>query len=273
MKGANLDFSNEYARNARLKPALLASLPVALVAVGYGLKSSVLLGSLYGPLAAVGFTYLLAHLTRDFGVRKQEELFRIWGGKPSVIKLRHRDISLNPHTRARYHERASELLGKPLPTAGEEEADPAAADSLYEAYSNVLLERTRNTKIFRLLFDELISYGFRRNLLAIRPVGLPLCALCLIVETGLLFRGFQLTGVFESTKAVFAGLDGFLLVCWWFLIRPSWVRRAADAYAERLLAASESLRESGKGAAVSEKRASKRGASKRSTRQVEKGTT
>jgi len=36
-------------------------------------------------------------------------------------------------------------------------------------------------------------------------------------------------------------LDLFLLLCWWFLITPDWVRRAAEAYAERLLAASENL--------------------------------
>src|ERR1700733_5702170 len=152
--GTNLDFLNEYSRNARLKPALLASLPVAFIALGYGLKSSVLLGALFGPLSAVGLTYLLAHLTRDFGVTKQAELFRTWGGKPSVTKLRHRDVSLNPYTRARYHANAAEALGRPMPTAEEEEADPVGADSLYEAYSNVLLERTRNTKTFRLLFEE-----------------------------------------------------------------------------------------------------------------------
>src|ERR1700721_1324639 len=150
MRGGNLDFSNEYASNARLKPALLASLPVGLLALGYGLKSSVLLGSIYGPLAAVGFTFLLSHLTRDFGVRKQEDLFRRWGGKPSVIKLRHRDLSLNSHTRASYHQWGTELLGRQLPTAKEEEADPSSADALYEAYSNPLLERPRNTKTFGL---------------------------------------------------------------------------------------------------------------------------
>jgi len=40
MKKPDLDVSNEYARNARLKPALLAALPLATLAVGFGLKSS-----------------------------------------------------------------------------------------------------------------------------------------------------------------------------------------------------------------------------------------
>jgi hypothetical protein len=241
MSKPDLDFSNEYARNARLKPALLMALPVGLLAAGFGLKSSVMLGVVFGPLAAAGFTYLLAHLTRDFGVRKQVELFQSWGGMPSITKLRHRDTSLNQYTRARYHVKAAELLGRPMPTALEEEADPGAADSLYEAYSNVLLERTRDTKAFRLLFEELVSYGFRRNLLGMKTLGLWLCFLCTVLEAGLLVRAFRITGDIEVSNAVFVGLDVFLLICWWFVITPDWVRRAAEAYAERLLASSESF--------------------------------
>lgn len=241
MSAAKLDFSNEYARSARLKPALLVSLPVALLAMTFGLKSSVLLGTLFGPLTAAGFTYLLAHLTRDFGVRKQVELFRSWGGKPSVTKLRHRDGSLNPHTRERYHEKAAELLGKRLPTAAEEEGDQAAADLLYEAYSNVLLERTRDTKKFHLLFEELISYGFRRNLLSLKTLGVWVCVFCLLAEMAVLVQAVRTGAGGVEATAVFAGLDSFLLVCWWFWIKADWVRRAADAYADRLLAASENL--------------------------------
>jgi hypothetical protein len=244
MTKANLDFSNEYSRNARLKPALLVSLPLATLAVGYGLKSSIMIGALFGPLAAAGLTYLLAHLTRDFGVMKQAELFRSWGGKPSITKLRHRNVSLNPHTRARYHQKAAELLGRPMPTVAEEEAEPAAADSLYEAYSNVLLERTRDTKVFRLVFEESVSYGFRRNLLSMKTLGFWLCVGCTLLEAFLVVRALRITGQIEISNAIFAGLDLFLLLCWWLVITPDWVRRAAEAYADRLLAASENLQTS-----------------------------
>ena len=276
MTKANLDFSNEYSRNARLKPALLVSLPLATLAVGYGLKSSIMLGALFGPLAAAGFTYLLAHLTRDFGVRKQVELFRSWGGKPSVTKLRHRDVSLNPHTRARYHEKAAALLGKRMPTPAEEAADPVAADSLYEAYSNVLLERTRDTKWFRLLFEELISYGFRRNLFAMRALGIWLCLVCTLLQAALLVRAVRIAGHIDTANAVLAGLDLFLLLCWWFLITQDWVRRAAEAYAERLLAASENVQmgaQSVPGAAVKRpRRDGTKGVAKDTMRRPEEGS-
>jgi len=239
-----LDLSSEYARNARLKPAFLVALPVAALAATWGLSASVLLGVVSGPLAAAGLTYLLAHLSRDFGVRKQETLFRNWGGKPSVAKLRHRDTTLNCVTRARYHQKAAELLGRSMPTAAEEEADPVAADLLYEAYSNLLLERTRDTKTYRLLFDELISYGFRRNLYGMKPLGATLSAFAVTLQTVSLVLAFRTGHQVDVTKAVFLGLNLFLLTCWLFMITPAWVKRSANSYAERLLAASENLQPS-----------------------------
>jgi len=238
---SDFDISSEYARNARLKPAFLVGLPVAAVAASWGLSASVLLGLVSGPLAAAGLTYLFAHLSRDSGQKKQEKLFLSWGGKPSIRKLRHRDTTLNPHTRARYHQKAAELLGKAMPTPAEEAADPAGADFLYEAYCNLLLERTRDTKIHRLLFEELISYGFRRNLYGMKSIAVLLASLCTAVESVSLYSAFRSTHQVETGKAIFLALSLFLLLCWLFAITPSWVKRAADSYAERLLAASENL--------------------------------
>ena len=240
-----IGLSDEYSRNARLKPALLVGLPVAFLAATYGLKFTVLLGAMYGPLAAAGVTFLLAQLSRDFGVWRQARLFKNWGGKPSVLKLRHCDPSLNRIMRARYHARAAELLGRPMPSAAEESADPEAADSIYDAFCALLLERTRDTKVFRLLFQELMNYGFRRNLLGMKPIGLSLCLACLAVQAVSVVHAFRLTGHVEILGALFLGVEAFLLLCWVSVIRPDWVRRAADAYAERLLSASEQLSASG----------------------------
>lgn len=235
------DLPDEYTRNARLKPAFLVGLPVATLAAAWGLKASVLLGSASGPLAAAGLTYLLAHLSRDLGQRKQVELFQSWGGKPSVAKLRHRDATLNLHTRARYHEKAAQLFGKPMPTAAEEAADPTAADLVYESYCNLLLERTRDTKAYRLLFEELMSYGFRRNLLGMKPIGLSFSAVCTGVEVAALAEALRMGREADAPTVGFLAVNIFLLACWILLITPDWVKRAADSYADRLLAASESL--------------------------------
>ena len=232
---------DEYSRNARLKPAFLVVLPVGLLVSVFGLKASVMLAAVSGPLATLGLTLLLAQIGRDFGKRKEPLLYLLWGGKPSVAKMRHRDPSMNKHTRARYHQKAEIVLGFSLPDVTSEENDPNAADAVYEAYSNLLLERTRDRKKFPLIFQELVNYGFRRNLWGMRPIGLTLSATCVVLEIGGVAYSalsHQMPSALALTSVL---LSIFLLACWIFLINPEWVRLVANAYAERLLASSEML--------------------------------
>lgn len=244
---------DEYSRNARLKPAFLVVLPVGLVISVFGLKASVMLAALSGPLATVGLTLLLAQIGRDFGKRKEPLLYLLWGGKPSVAKMRHRDSSMNKHTRARYHQKAEILLGFSLPDITSEENDPSAADAVYEAYSNLLLERTRDRKKFPLIFQELVNYGFRRNLWGMKPIGLLLSVLCLIFELGGIVRSALTHQVPSALNLSSLLIIIFLLVCWIFVINPKWVSLAANAYAERLLASSEMQQASGPDSIVGER--------------------
>lgn len=234
-------FLDTYNINARLKPALLTILPLGAVAVLMGLGVSIVTGAIAGPLSIFGFTALLSQVAREFGSRKEPALFADWGGKPSVAKLRHRDLTLNQHTKARYHMVASRLLGRPMPTVAEELKDPGEADSVYEAYSNLLLERTRDKQRFPLVFEELTNYGFRRNLWGMKPIG------CLIVLGSLTVQfvygafSFYHHARLAPVNLALLLMNLALSLCWVFVINPSWVKGAADAYAVRLLAASEQL--------------------------------
>ena len=235
---------DEYSRHARLKPAFLVILPVGMLVSALGLKVSVMLAALAGPMATLGLTFLLAQVGRDFGKRKEPYLYALWTGKPSITKMRHRDTTINVHTRERYHQKAAQLLGVSMPNADSEQSNPGAADALYEAYGNLLLERTRDGKKFPLIFQELTNYGFRRNLWGMKPIGLTLTTICLSsqvvwVLSSLFARRFPSALTISSLL-----ISTFLLACWVFLINPDWVRIAANAYAERLLASSEVLQQS-----------------------------
>lgn len=234
---------DEYSRNARLKPAFLTMLPLGILATAFGLKFSVMLAAFSGPLATVGLTFLLGQIGRDFGKRKEPYLYSLWSGKPSVAKMRHADTTLNVHTRDRYHEKAAQLLGIRMPTPISEHDDPRAADKIYEAYSNLLLERTRDKKQFPLIFQELTNYGFRRNLWGLKPIGLALTAFCLLFQVIWLLAGLPAHRLPSAASISSLAITTPLLFCWIFLINPHWVRIAADAYAERLLASSEMLTE------------------------------
>jgi hypothetical protein len=121
--------------------------------------------------------------------------------------------------------------GLQLPSETEETQDPVGADAAYEAAIGVLRERTRDANRFPLVHGENIRYGFRRNLLGLRPFGL---------AGSLLGLGAALVDAVVIRKATSAFLavavvDVLLLLFWWKTVTEAWVRRAAEAYAEALL--------------------------------------
>ncbi|MEN1374916.1 hypothetical protein AAIH49_33385, partial [Pseudomonas aeruginosa] len=61
-------------------------------------------------------------------------------------------------------------LGIDIPTAEEESANPDKADDIYIGATKRLRELTRTNK--QLLLKENIAYGFHRNMLAMKPVGI-----------------------------------------------------------------------------------------------------
>lgn len=151
---------DEYTRNARLKPAFLVVLPLALTVAVLGFKQSATEGTLFGLASSLGFTFLLAQLVRDTGKAKQAKLFQSWDGTPTTSMLRHRDLRLNHHTRARYHRKLRSMLPEiDLPTAEQERENVGQADSKYASCVDYLLSKTRDKERFQLLFQENISVG------------------------------------------------------------------------------------------------------------------
>jgi hypothetical protein len=235
-KPSSLD---EYDRNARLKPAFIAALPAGLLLAGLGARYSAAVGIVVGPLTAAGLAYFVVQIGRDFGKRKEQRLISLWGGKPSTARLRHRDGKLSSLTLGRYHKVAATLIGQQLPTKSEEEADPVAADSIYESVGDYLREKTRDKKSFPLVFKELVGYGFRRNLWGLKPIALTVSIACSAIQ--LISLGLHLVMHESPAEAslILTGTNLALLACWIFVINPAWVKLSADAYADRLLAACE----------------------------------
>jgi hypothetical protein len=189
-----------------------------------------------------GGTALLAQVARDGGKRKEAALFASWGGMPTVARLRHRDAA-NPMTLARWHAKLKKAMGNvKMPTAQQEAADPENADIVYDTCSTFLRGHTRSEKKFPLLFAENCNYGFRRNLWGMKPVGTAVVLTSLVIMIGLLIvdpsarRSAQFTAI-----ALGGGIDILLLAGWLFVFKPNWVRVPAEAYAQRLLEACETL--------------------------------
>jgi hypothetical protein len=236
-----LNISDTYVRRARLQPAMLVALPLALAVFAWSCSGLARWGVLWSVFVWCGGTALMAQVARDRGRLKEPGLYRSWGGKPTTRLLRHRD-ALNRVVLSRRHKRLQLLVtGVRIPSAEAEEADQEGADQVYDACTAFLLEKTRSKEHFPLVFEENCSYGFRRNLWGMKPLGLLTSTLGLVAVLVPVVVSLRAGTVPALIVFVCGGFCLLLLVGWLTWFTPEWVRIAAEAYAERLLAACENL--------------------------------
>ncbi len=236
--GRTLDI---YSIKARWSPIFLVVLPLLLLCVAL-IPSLPAWHKLWPLLAGGGVIVLIDQLGRDAGKRLQPALWTSWGGAPTTVALRHRDTA-NPVLLHRRHEQLRAITGLVLPTEAEERAAPVAADHVYEAATAILIARTRQRhRDFPLISVENRNYGFRRNMLGLRPWGMWLASVAaLAAAAGLAITLVGITKFSEGFLGAALAISIVALVIWWRAITPAWVKRAAESYADRLLEAAESL--------------------------------
>lgn len=232
--------TDSYDRQARATPALMVVLPLLLPLVAhYGLKHPALTAVL-AVLSSCGAIYTLSSIARGRGKALETKLIAKWGGLPTTIALRHRDTHLDLVTKRGYHEAIASKLNIKMPSVEEERLDPDAADDSYKAAGVKLRELTRADK--KLLLKENIAYGFHRNMVAMKPIGIVVCMVAL-VYCALLSKAFLWHLPYFDIDALAAlGIDaglGFLVALamlgfWLFHFREDLVKTFGYAYADRL---------------------------------------
>jgi hypothetical protein len=244
-----MKFVDVYDLRARVLPALLCVMPAPLV-----------LWSFYGDQAnwwssgvtiavTCGFMFLLSRVAREAGKRLQDQLFREWGGPPTTQLLRHCDDRIDRHTKTALHARLGRLCGIAFPTAVNETKDPRDADEAYRAGARWLLDHTRDTAKYALLFKENINFGFQRNALGLKWIGVAIAlasALALLIKGGVLSLArpyVHLANLSSLTPAMALSLllCFVLLAIWLFAITPAAAKRTAFAYSDRLLEAANTF--------------------------------
>ena len=240
----NLNSSfDRYSLQARVWPALLVLFPLLVTLILWEPRVYELAVGLSGLALASGAILLLANIARSMGRKVEPSLFEKWEGKPTTLWLSHADDNLDDHTKARYHKFLSEHVADWTELSPEEESkDPDAAAATYDSATKWLKERTRNQEEFGLVFKENVSYGFRRNLFGLKKVGLAISVLCGIGNAwALCARSLDSEELSHPEGLASLILSLLMIVAWAFIIRPSWVRDAADGYARALLAACDQI--------------------------------
>lgn len=231
-------FLDAYTLRARLFPAIIAAAP-ALAALALLISwDRIALSNVIATVALVVLLFTLADFARRRGVRVEPRIFERMGGKPSVTMLRHGDTTIDEGTKARYLAFLANQIGRSAPTAEEEVVDQGGADQFYEQCGILLRESTRDAKKFPILFSELVTYGFRRNLLGLKwpalALNLIVVAICAVFLWLKVFPDADRVGLVFIVAAIHA-LYVACVVTW------RGVEQAARTYARQLILSCETL--------------------------------
>lgn len=235
-----MGFLDAYIIRARLFPAILAISPfIALVAITVSWNALSLPQTITTVAVGVLF-FAFSDLARRLGKRTEKDLFKETGGVPSNNLLMHLDTTFDPTTQERYRKFVGDLIGEKAPSAENEAKDPAAARAYYIRVGNWLRENTRDHKEFQLLFEENITYGFRRNLYGIKWPALVLNLLVLLTCGVILYLNKFSAGTISQVEMVgaFAAVHAMYFV---LAVTRKGVVAASNQYARQLILSSETL--------------------------------
>jgi hypothetical protein len=244
MSMALLDaFLDRYTLLARQRPALLMLFPLLVAAVVIFPALQSWWATLLAVTGTCGVAVALSEFAQAKGKATEPGLLQLWDGLPSVGMLRYRDTRLDPTTKVRYKAFLEEHVPDlHFPDEASERKSPTDADTAYQSSTRWLLAQTRDKKTFALLFQQNISYGFRRNCYGLRWYGLGSCIVALLALIAA--ASYNMTSQAKVDGEIFVA--GFVSAgAFWFwlsAVRPSWVKIAANAYASELLAACDKLK-------------------------------
>ena len=222
---------------------MLAIVPVAIFVAailpeGMSLKGILLRFTPFVALAALSF--VASQIGADFGRRLEKRLWTKWGGPPTTRFLRHRNHEYNDITRHTLHERMS-LLGFKVPTEDDESHDPKYADDCYAAFVAEIRRSTRDKRKYPLVHKRLIDYGFRRNMLGLKWVGLGIAVtVSLLCILHILWK-WDVAGLVNPIFFISVFSTG-IAIGWLTLVKEKVVSLGAERYADSLLEAGIGLK-------------------------------
>lgn len=234
-----------YSLKARVYPIIILFIPIIVIGFIYSLHFENIIHFASSAGVAGGLMYLLSQLGRDQGKIKEKELWESWGAPPSTLVLRLSDSTIDKHTKDRYHKTLQALCPINEPLIEDRNADSKGAnDETYRAWTKFLISKTRDTKEYNLLFKENTSYGFRRNLWALKPFAISLLVVLIILNYFVAVKVYTSFNVTQfSDEFWYSSSTLFLfLFSWSIIITKDWVKIPAIEYALRLFEATDQIK-------------------------------
>jgi hypothetical protein len=232
-----------YTLRARLVPAVIAAAP-ALAAIALLISwNKIALSNMIAIGALFALLFALADFARREGKRIEPLLYREMGGKPSTMMMRYADNTFDGAAKEGYRNFLAGNVKSSAPTEAEEKAKPQQADAFYERCGDWLRENTRDTRKFSILFNELVTYGFRRNLLGVKWPALLLNVIVVALCIGLVWQRWPLTINDDLTTRVVVVLVVAAIHALYIavVVNKASLMEAARTYARQLILSCETF--------------------------------
>jgi len=242
-------YVDHYAINARLKPAFFVVMPLAVTTLAWCPEAQQVGGIILAFLITFGVMAFLSNLVSNQGNKLQIALYELWGGVPTTLLLRHSDSTLDEYTKQRYHQwLETKVTGLKFPAAKDEESKAARSDQCYASAVNFLREYTRDKTKYPMVYADNVAYGFARNLLVMRWIGVGFSVVGILLNFLFLYSRYEgpsLRGFVNENMAMILFGGGatitsiIILFVWIFFVHKEYVKGRAIRYAKSLLAVCE----------------------------------
>jgi hypothetical protein len=227
-------FFDAYTIRARIVPSLIAGLPALAFPFVVVPWDHIGLSNVIVSIMSFVLLFAVADLARRRGRQIEKKL-----GTRSTLSLWYRSNSELPNSSKNlYRTFIAGKLKCSAPSEEDEINEPQLANDFYAGAGDWLRDHTRDAKKFKILFDENITYGFRRNLLGLKSIALVLNGIVAILSGFILYLK---PAYFESNQTIEEKLYVVLLVVathsvYIFLaVNDSSVREASKAYGKQLI--------------------------------------
>lgn len=233
---------DKYSIYARIYPATICALPPIIYFFSYYRDFYNNYIGIVAISISCGAIVIISQFVRSAGLSIQKKLLAVhWGKLPTTKCLRLRDETIDIHTKNRYHNFLKKNIEQWMPPndIDEEQSNRDHFDNLYDSAVKWLIANSRDDK---LILTENMNYGFRRNLLGLKPYGIAICLITIFISiynicvSVNLFHGNYID---DSLPSI---LINSLILLWWFTkIKSEWVTESAYKYATALLATCDKI--------------------------------
>lgn len=182
-----------------------------------------------------GISNLIISISRYYGRDTIKKCFN--GILPAQQMLHPDDTTLDEITKKRYqYFFSSKIDGISF------KSDTQNLDAVCNTSINWIISQTRDSNQFPVIKEELINFGFAKNLYGVKSLGIIVTITVIILDMIIFFLQYHYkTYIFNNLNIVVSLILSFcILIMWIFIINKKWVIECGRNYAKALLSACDS---------------------------------